>query len=215
MQHSSPQGFHDSLAIRARNIRFRGVGNPYEFLDSVGIVPIKEFLFRGNNIIELADTLNLPLTYIHNWIEQNNLQEEIEEASTISAEGYLYRGQRALEDAHDKLALDKAKAMLEHGRFMAAKKDKKKYGTTNEQVQGGAGVTYIFNMGDQTKTIHADAPPTPTIEDAEFKEVQTEPVFALEFSLPDLPEHLKEAVLETVKPVPELSSGSLADRWDY
>lgn len=225
MQHNAllaaPQSFNDSLTIRARNIRYRNIGSPFTFLDEVGLIPIKEFLFRGNNIIELADTLNLPLSYIHKWIDDNGFAAEIEEASVISAEGYIYRGQKALEDAFDKFTLDKARAMLEHGRFMAAKKDKKQYGTTAETGAGNGGVTYVFNMGNQTQThsatpVHDNAEPI----DAEYTEAASSPppdAFSLAFSLPDLPPHIKEAVasIPKIEPTPDLASSSIADRWDY
>ncbi len=117
-----PTVFQDSLELRAKNIRFRGVGNPYAFLDGIGIIPIKEYLFRGANIIDVADTLNVPITLINNWIERNNFYSDIEEASVLSAEGYIYRGEKLLTEAENKFQLDKAKAMLEHGRFMASKR---------------------------------------------------------------------------------------------
>jgi len=143
---NQPQVFQDSLAIRARQLRFRGVGNPFAFLDSVGILPIKEFLYKGNNIIDLAEALNLPLFVIHRWIDKNNYQQDIDEASEISAEGYIRKGEQALETAQNKFELDKAKAMLEHGRFMASKKNKRVYGNTNETGGAAAGVTYNITI---------------------------------------------------------------------
>lgn len=142
----SPQVFEDSLAIRAKQLRFRGVGSQFAFLDGIGIIPIQEYLFRGANIIDVADVLNIPLTVLHRWIDANNYQPEIEQASRISAEGYIYRGEKLLQEAQNKFDLDKAKAMLEHGRFMASKKDKKQYGNMQETGMPAAGVTYIFNM---------------------------------------------------------------------
>ena len=150
-QELTPTQFADSLALRAKQLRFRGVGDQFSFLDGIGIIPIQEFLYRGANVIDLAETLNIPITVIHRWIESRGYQQEIDNASQVSAEGYIYQGEKLLKSAATKFDLDKAKAMLEHGRFMASKKDKKQYGNTTEQGLPTAGVTYVFNVGNVTQ----------------------------------------------------------------
>lgn len=213
-----PVVFQDSLALRAKQIRFRGIGNPYAFLDSIGLVPIKEFLFRGANMIDIADVLNIPLTLLHNWIDSNNHTAEIEAASVISAEGYIYKGEQLLKNAENKFELDKAKAMLEHGRFMASKKDKKKYGTQAELLAPGAGVTYIFNITEPTEPA-----PTPqvTVEntqaiDAEFSEVPSVNL-DLEFDIDgqQKPTHLDQVEEPTrIKAVEPTAPARGIDTWE-
>ena len=146
-QELTPTQFADSLALRAKQLRFRGVGDQFSFLDGIGIIPIQEFLYRGANVIDLAETLNIPITVIHRWIEARSYQTDIDDASQVSAEGYIFQGEKLLKAAQTKFELDKAKAMLEHGRFMASKKDKRQYGNTNEATLPGGGVTYVFNVG--------------------------------------------------------------------
>jgi hypothetical protein len=143
-----PSTFRDSVALRARNLRFRGIGNPFTFLAEIGLVPIKEYIYRGATIIDLADELNLPVTTIRTWIEENGYQGELEEASTLSAEGYIRQGELMLKSAENKFNLDKAKAMIEHGRWMASKKDKKTYGQSAAEVGQQAAVSYTFLIGD-------------------------------------------------------------------
>ena len=205
--------FNDSLELRARNLRFRGIGNPYAFLDGLGIVPIKEFLYRGANIIELAEALNLPLHIIHTWIDQNNYQPEIEEASVISAEGYLWRGETLLNSAENKFQLDKAKIMLEHGRFMASKKNKKVYGNTQDVGSGPAAVTYQFNIGTAPPVV-AETKRDNEVVDAEFEEV---PRVTMEFNLGPTPEHVKDAgKLAPIAPLEkEKERLSEQDKWLY
>lgn len=192
MQHNTaetdnlPSVFNDSIALRAKQLRFRGIGNPFQFLDDIGIIPIKEYLFRGANIIDLADTLNVPITLINQWIDKNNYAGDIEEASTLSAEGYIYRGERLLHAAENKFQLDKAKAMLEHGRFMASKKDKKQYGNEHDKGAPGGGVTYIFNI-EKPPTESIQAQTVEKVLDAEFNEV---PALTKEFNLGEKPNHL-------------------------
>lgn len=137
-----------SLTQTATNLRFRGIGNPYSFLDELGITPLKEYIYRGATVLDLAETLNLTVTTIRNWIEKKGYEAEFDEASTLSAEGYIRQGELLLKDAENKFALDKAKAMIEHGRWMASKKDKRTYGTQPGELGAQAGVTYIFQVGE-------------------------------------------------------------------
>lgn len=193
----APASFHDSVALRAQNLRFRGIGNPYAFLNGVGIVPIKEFLYRGATIIELAETVNLPVSTIRNWIEQEGFQQDIEEASTLSSEGYLVQGERMLKTAHNKFELDRAKAMLEHGRWLASKRDKKTYGNAPGELGGAAAVSYTFNIGGNAQVaIAAQEQPT----QARHKNNDDLPALPVSFALGDtnpfqldghMPQHLQ------------------------
>jgi hypothetical protein len=147
------------------------MGNPFAFLDEIGLMPIKEYLYHGANIIDIAEQLNLPITIIQTWIAENNYGPDIEEASVISAEGYIYQGEKLLKLATTKFDLDKAKALLEHGRFMAGKKNKKVYGTVQDVAAGPAAVSYTFNVGHMVQKIDArDAEKMAAIE-AEYTEV--------------------------------------------
>lgn len=166
----TPATFNDSLSQRAKLARWRGIGNPFAFLNDVGIMPIKEYLYRGSTILEVAEELNLPLTVIRHWIENEGHEAAIEEASVLSAEGYLVNGERLLKTAANKFDLDKAKAMIEHGRWMASKKDKKTYGNQPGDLGQGYAVSYVFNIGGDaavqlnTRTQEPDRPiaPVPT-----------------------------------------------------
>lgn len=220
-QAALPNVFADDISARAQQARFRGVGNPYSFLDSIGVIPIKEYIYRGANLIEIADTLNVSLTLLMNWIEQNDLGNEFADASKLSAEGYLYQAERLLKEAKDSFTLNKAKAMLEHARFMASKKDKSQYGTTQEAPGSGQGVTYIMNM-------YAGAPPQTTemvstkpAIDAEFAEVPPT-VISLDFTsaldaLEEVPQHIQEQaahIRAAIVPVDEPSDTVRdVDRW--
>lgn len=204
-QQPAPTTFNDSLALRARNLRFRGVGNPYAFLDGIGIVPIKEFLYRGANIIDLADALNLPISTLHLWIDNNNYGPEIEEASVISAEGYIRQGEVMLKNATNKFDLDKSKAMLEHGRFMASKKNKRVYGNANDIGSGQASVSYTFNIGAAApQEARAAIEKAKEIIDGDFTPLE-EVHFNLQdqFALGKRPAHLEaEPSVTNIKEVP-------------
>jgi hypothetical protein len=117
-------------------------------LAEIGIVPIKEFIYRGATLLDLADELNLPVTTLRTWIDECGYQGELEEASTLSAEGYIRQGEQMLKVAANKFDLDKAKAMIEHGRWMASKKDKKTYGQSAAELGQTAAVSYTFMIGD-------------------------------------------------------------------
>lgn len=147
-QDTIPTVFTDSLSQRARLARYNGVGNPFYFLNVIGLIPIKERIFKGATLLEVAEELNLPLTALHRWIENEGHEAEIEQAEIESAEGYIVEGQRMVRNAQNKFDLDKGRQMIEHGRWMASKKDKKTYGNTVGELGQGAQVSYVFNIGD-------------------------------------------------------------------
>lgn len=165
-----PTSFQDSLAMRAKNIRFRGVGNPHAFLDEIGVTPIKEHIYKGAMLIDIAETLNVPLTLLKAWIKNNGLDGEIEEAQIASAEGYLQYGEKLLKNSASPFELNKAKALIEHGRFMASKKDKRTYGQQLEITGGPASVHYSFIL---PAIAPADANPSKPREiiEASFQEI--------------------------------------------
>lgn len=157
---SVPERFDDSLAARIFPHRFRRVGNPYAFLNDVGIVPMLEYIYKGNLLIDVAEALNVSFTILTTWAENEQHMEAIEEAEKISAEGYLAEGQRRLREATNDFELKRAKEMINHARFMASKKDKARYGN-NEQMGVGdkAGVSYVFNIGGNVVTQVTTTPP--------------------------------------------------------
>lgn len=209
--------FHDSLDVRARQLRFRGIGNPFNFLDSIGIVPIKEFIFKGATIIDVAEQLNIPITYLREWISQNNFQSELEDAAIVSAEGYIARGEKMLREAKSDFEFKKAKAILEHGRFMAEKKDKKQYGKTEDKTIGpAAGVTYIFQVGNNQTNFGAqpvaeqatrpaiDASST-RVHPSEDRDKATAPA-AIDDVLSMLPQHIFNTLSSAQAPLVEIKA---------
>lgn len=198
--------FSDSLILRAKNLRFRGIGNPFAFLNEIGIVPIKEFIYRGATIIDLAETLNLSITTLRIWIEENNYQGELEDASTLSAEGYIRQGELMLKTATNKFELDKAKAMIEHGRFMASKKDKKTYGNTQGELGGPAAISYIFQVGEsaniQVNTHQADPK---SINSPTNSSQDTPVVFSVDQTNPFIPDRPPDYVRKTHSDIPVIA----------
>lgn len=162
-----------TLTQTATNLRFRGIGNPYAFLDEIGITPLKEFIYRGATILDLAELINLPVTTIRTWIDKKGYEPDFEEASTLSAEGYIRQGELLLKTAANKFELDKAKAMIEHGRWMASKKDKRTYGTQVGELGSGAGVTYVFQVGE-TANIQVNHKPADPKDPKNFRNQTTE-----------------------------------------
>lgn len=147
---AQPTAFRDSLAVRARSLRFRGVGSPYSFLEDIGIVPVKEFIYKGAMLIDVAEVLNVSVTVLKRWIKDEGYEEEIDEASIASAEGYIANGERLLKSAETPFQLNKAKALIEHGRFMASKKDKKTYGAQLAIEGSLTAVHYVFAVPAST-----------------------------------------------------------------
>jgi hypothetical protein len=142
-----PEHYKDDLARRIFPIRFRHIGNPYAFLNEVGLIPILEYIYKGNLLIDVAEALNVSLTILTRWVEMEGHGQAIEEAEQVSAEGYLAEGHRRLRNASNAFELAKAKEMVKQAQFMASKKDKRRYGTSEMLGGAGGGVSYVFNIG--------------------------------------------------------------------
>jgi hypothetical protein len=192
-QQTQPAIFNDDLKHRAFPHRFRKVGNPYAFLNDVGVVPILEFIYKGHLLIDVAEELNVSYTILSNWLEQEGHAEAVDEAQRVSAEGYLADGLRKLRGANSDFELRRAKEMIAHARFMASKKDKHQYGGTEQQGASQVGVQYTFNIG-QASTTTALPPAKPAI-DVTHQRLEPELLPVVEFTMPapmaDVADHLR------------------------
>lgn len=173
--------FTDDLQHRAFPARFRNVVNPYAFLNDIGIVPVLEYIYKGNLLIDVAEALNVSYTILQRWVENEGHEAAVDEAQRISAEGYLADGLRRLRTASNEFELKRAKEMVAHARFMAAKKDKGQYGGSEQQGDNRAGVSYIFNIGG---AVTAPAAPVKPAIDTTHQRVEPELLPHVEFSLP-------------------------------
>lgn len=211
----TPATFNDSIQNRAKLARFRGIGNPFAFLNDVGLIPIKERIFKGATLLEVAEELGLPLTALRLWIENEGHEAEIEDAEVLSAEGYIVEGQRMVRLANNKFELDKGRQMIEHGRWMASKKNKKTYGNTVNELGQGAAVSYTFNIGDgsavqiNTRNQEPDAPVAPVPKDPSAIPQVSFNMDKLELQLDRKPDYLQNPHSDypTVAPLPEPMDG--------
>lgn len=151
-----PAFYRETLSERVRFSASHRVGNPFALLNGVGIVPIIEFIYKGNNLLDVARELDIPATYLFRWVEEEGHGQAVEEAERVSAEGFLSTAHRLLWEARDKFEVGKAKELLSHARFMASKLDKGTYGNDN-QVQAGTGVQFVFNIGEGQQTVDLNA----------------------------------------------------------
>ena len=184
--HQQVVNYTDDLKHRAFPHRFRKVGNPYAFLNDVGIIPILEYIYKGNLLIDVAEELNVSYTVLQRWAEEENHADAIDEAQRISAEGYLADGLRRLRTASNEFELKRAKEMIAHARFMASKKDKHQYGGTEQQGAVSVGVQYTFNITGAAATPDTiNAAPLATT----YRTIEPEllPVVAFAFDAPPEP----------------------------
>lgn len=171
---TAPAHFKESLSTRAFPHRYRKVGSPTAFLDSIGIVPIVEYIYKGNTVIDCAEEMDIPVTHFLNWLDMHGYTQQIEDAYALSAQGYLSKAARDLKAARTDMDFKKAKEMLSHARFMASKHDRSKYGEPSATNQGPVGgIQYVFNIGQATpeQTLKlvdgvTHAPPQPALEHA-------------------------------------------------
>lgn len=161
-----PSAFDDDLAYRCFPHRFRRIGSPFAYLNDIGLAPILEFIYKGHLLIDVAEAVNVPLLVLRTWVEEEGHLEAIEEAETISAEGYLADGLRRIKTAPTEFELRRAKEMVKHAHFMASKKNKPVYGESVAQKEQPAGVTYVFNIPDQKTAMAAVTAAKGTIIDS-------------------------------------------------
>lgn len=140
-----PHMFAEDLGKRCFPHKFRLIGSPYDYLNAIGIVPILEFIYKGNLLIDAARETNVPFTNLRRWIEGEGHFEAVEEAETTSAEGWLSKGQAMVLAAPTEFELRRAKEVVRHAQFMATKKNKRVYGEQVEKKKTAA-VHYTFNI---------------------------------------------------------------------
>lgn len=140
-----PAIYDDDLAKRCFPHRFRRIGNPYAYLNDVGIAPIIEFIYKGHMLIDVAEAVDVPLTVLQIWVEHEGHTRAISDAETQSAEGYLAEGMRRLRTAQTEFELRRAKEMIKHAQYMAGKKNKPMYGEA-VNAKPNSQVTYVFNV---------------------------------------------------------------------
>lgn len=149
-----PTGYDESLAARCFPQRWRRLGSPVEYLDSIGIVPVVEFIIKGHLRHDVAEVTNVPYTTLQEWIKANGYENVVEDAETLSAEGMLAEGARSLRQARCEFDLKKAKALLDHAQYMAAKKNRGVYGLA-ANAPPNSPITYVFNIGNSKQTMQA------------------------------------------------------------
>lgn len=151
---AQPNTFTDSLAVRGDQTARGTIGNPYAQLNQIGIASVLEYLYKGANLVDVAETTNVSVTVLRTWLDNEGHWPRVEEATVLSAEGYLAMGQRLMKTAKNPFELAKAKSLLEHSRWLAGKINKPVYGTT-EVAAAGTTVSFTLNIGGQHATLVA------------------------------------------------------------
>lgn len=162
---SAPVYFSDSLAARAAPLRYRQIGNPYAFLNGIGIEAVLEQIYRGNNIVDVARMLDIGIGVLLNWLNNEGHMQKVEEATVFSAEGHLSDAARLLREASTDFEFKKAKELASHGRFMATKLNRTKYGDTQKALPPSNQLQFVLHMGGMAPqkitgtVIENEAPP--------------------------------------------------------
>jgi hypothetical protein len=147
---SAPIFFRDSLETRAAPLRFRQIGNPFAFLNDVGIDAMLDEVRKGHNLVEIAESLNVSIGVLLRWIDCEGHVQVFDDAFQFSAEGHLAYASKAIRDAENEFQLKKAKELATHGRFMASKLNRNKYGNEAAKPNTGNVVQFVLHMGTAT-----------------------------------------------------------------
>lgn len=158
-----PVHFDDDLKYRCFPHKFRKIGDPYGYLDGVGLDAILEYIIKGNLLIDVAEATDVPLIVLRRWVEDRGYFSQIEDAENESAEGYLARAATAVRTAPTEFELRRAKEMMKHAQFMAEKKNKKTYGAGVNKDPGKT-VHYEFHIGNNADPQQAAAVAQAVIE---------------------------------------------------
>lgn len=148
---NAPIFFRDSIAARAAPLRFRQIGNPYAFLNDVGVEPMLDEVRKGHNLVEIAEVLDVSIGVLLRWIDAEGHVTAFDEAFKFSAEGHLAAAAKAIKGANNDFELKKAKELANHGRFMASKMDRHKYGAEQQKQNTGNVVQFVLHMGQASK----------------------------------------------------------------
>jgi hypothetical protein len=130
-------------------------------------VAVVEFIIKGHLRHDVAEVTNVPFTVLQEWIKTNDYENLINDAETLSAEGMLAEGMRHLRTAKCEFELKKAKAIIDHAQYMAAKKNRGTYGLA-ANAPPNSPITYVFNIGE------SKAAPLKDVIDAEVIDVAAE-----------------------------------------
>lgn len=195
-----PTRFDENLILRCFPVKFRRIGDPYGYLDEVGIEPILEFIYKGNLLIDVARATDVPLLRLRRWVEDRGYFAQVEDAETQSADGYLARAREAMENAPTEFELRRAKEMIKFAQFMAENKNKHVYGG-GVGKQKNAPVKYEFHIGVAANPDTAAAVASAVI-DGESRRIEKEAASnkQVTLSLAELFPGIKEQQLEDIKP---------------
>ena len=141
-----PVGYDDNLIARCFPQKWRRLGSPVEYLDSIGIVPIVEFIIKGHLRHDVAEVTNVPFLVLQDWLTHNGYDTVVNDAEVFSAEGMLAEGMKHLRDAHCDFDLKKANSIIKHAQYMAEKKNRPVYGQA-ANAKPSSPITYVFNVG--------------------------------------------------------------------
>lgn len=146
-QKPQPVSFDEDLAYRSFPQRYRRVGSPFEYLDSIGIAPIVEYIVKGHLLVDVAEATDVPFVVLQDWVKQSDYTQLIDEAQVCSAEGMLAEGMRGLRTARTDFELKRANSIVKHAQYMAEKKNRPVYGQAANAAPHSP-ITYVFNVGN-------------------------------------------------------------------
>lgn len=148
---NTPIFFRDSIAARAAPLKFRQIGNPYAFLNAVGIEAMLDEIRKGHNLVEIAEVLDVSIGILLRWIDAELHTQAVDDAFKFSAEGHIAAAGKAIKNASNEFELKKAKELANHGRFMASKMDRHRYGAEQQKNNTGNVVQFVLHMGQGDK----------------------------------------------------------------
>lgn len=125
------------------------------YLEQVGIEKICELVEHGNNILGIAQKLDISSRTLRRWVNSNEYRRSlVKEAQVFAGDAFAYKAEKALKDSRGGSKEDVALAgkLAEHYRWMATKLDKEIYGEAKKDDKKEAPQMNVhLNFGGEVK----------------------------------------------------------------
>lgn len=141
-----------------RQIRMHHLNTPddvvFAALDHIGIEAIVDIISQGAFLVDIAASLDVPVTKVDRWLHQDSTRwEAVGVAERYAAEHHLSLAIRTVMDVGktDVDAMKVAKTKAEMQKWVATRKDRDKYGDKiNHSHDGDVAVQFNITLGGNT-----------------------------------------------------------------
>lgn len=148
---------------------YRRIYDSNAYLSEIGIEKICELVEVGNNVLSLAEKLDISTGTLRRWIKSNPQHTNMfNEALVFAGEAFAYKAERVLKDAfgYEKVDAGTAAKLAEHYRWMAERLAKEQFGPPKKEQEKNDKPPLVLNLnlgGAKEPTIKTVNKPQPLV----------------------------------------------------